>query len=274
MFLRMFRAVVMILCMSAVVWCLYSALPQMFYASVVRSANEPVCGELVIENGNVFAKEAQYDGLLTRAKMKLIEYESDSSEYQHTFVCSDSAQYFRSVSYGKSRSGGIEVVTWDNTRMLSYDDMRDTAEYVLYMMDNLPQSEAIVDLILETCMVQSAFGSEVSVGRYGIFNLDTETVSKVMLWLLTANRPDVYHAVLSLYNDNMSLEENLSCNVPFQTAVVYQLYWMYVPDLQSNVKSGSERALLWRHVMSNDKSVDAVDNYLYTTGKLTAALGK
>ena len=127
-------------------------------------------------------------------------------------------------------------------------------------LPNIRESKHIALLAHETMIVESKLGRYTQ-GGCGIAQLNTASAKETLKWLKTV-RKDVYRTVMSLYKSNRSFAENLKHNVPFSVAVMLEYYWKAAPDLASNTRTLTERAVLWKSVYNTPAGISSAQTYI------------
>lgn len=141
-----------------------------------------------------------------------------------------------------SHKGGEELDS-----QLAYETVRE----VLNTMPNLEKNENLYNLIFETLIVESNVGGSKyeyaakNWRNYGIAQIREDTAEDTLKWLGIV-RPDVKQAVMSFYDDELTMQENLLTNVPFSIAMAAQYYWRAVGDLDANITTLADRAKMWK----------------------------
>lgn len=143
---------------------------------------------------------------------------------------------------------------------ISADMARRTIRAVVLRMPNLKSTPELYALLLETMVVESQLGRHIDC-NYGIAQFTLATAKETMSWLKSV-RPDVYRAVRDLYKSDLSMKDNLTYNVPFSIALMAQYYWRVAPDLQANISTLEDRAVLWKSSYNTPLGLGTVQAYL------------
>lgn len=206
------------------------------------------------------------------------EKDFNSQKYRDTFICIGDPAVLRQALYVEPDMGEIRITTHRGKRYLNYSETRDTVVAVLSSLNNIPTTDDMVNLIIETFITETHFGkadftsAAKRYANYGLGQLRLDTAKETLQWLIWINRRDVYDTIMSYYDESLSMEDNLMYNVPFSIAMTAEVYWRKLPDLASNIKTKIARAIVWKSVYNTQYGLGTVNKYLQRVDEFTATL--
>lgn len=168
-------------------------------------------------------------------------------------------------------------------KRLEEEPLRKTIKAVVLRFPNLRHTKDLQDLLFETMLVESNL---LGISRkqlemynnFGIAQFRMDTAKDTLGWLKHI-RKDVYDVVMDLYEDKLSLKDNLRYNIPFAIAMMAQYYWRIAPDIYPNITTLEKRGILWKSAYNTHKGLGTVNDYKnrvkkYYRNKTTAVASK
>lgn len=164
----------------------------------------------------------------------------------------------RMLRYGTAvKLKPIPIGEWYPKRgVIELDKLESTIREVMRRLPHIRTSNNLVDLILETSMVESHAGKNIigyknrdgkliPSGDCGVFQIRVTTAANTLEWLKTTHE-DVYIAINNFYNQQQDLAWNITHNVPFATALCVTYYWRRDPHrLVHGIGTLAERGAFW-----------------------------
>ena len=158
--------------------------------------------------------------------------------------------YWHSIRYGIAKELKPFIITKYCGKMVKRSDLEKTIRAVFQRLPNIKTSSNLVELIIETCEVETLRGIEskntVS-SATGLFQILPRTARDTLKWL-KINHKDVYRSLMDMYNKKLSLKDNLYYNVPFSIGLSATYYWRMSPNLWKRIDTHEKRAELWANV--------------------------
>lgn len=185
----------------------------------------------------------------------------------YRFYRTKSIDALRNADYGTSDKTPIHIWSHSGGKRLDTKRLITTIDAVLQRMPNVKSSKKFTALILETFLVETDLGLadfEKAANRqrnYGIAQFTMGT-AKDILQYLKKTRKDVYDVVMSMYNDKLSLRDNLVHNTPFSIALCAQLYLRCIPDIHPNIHTVRQRATAWKVYYNSIYGQGTIENYV------------
>lgn len=173
----------------------------------------------------------------------------------------------RDINYGVDNSKPIKVWSHHGGELVDYANLEETTVAVLRRMPNIRTTDELVSLVMETMIVETRLGAHSytyaakNYRNYGIAQLREDTAIDTLKWLKMI-RPDVHKAVYSLYDEKLSMRDNLMSNVPFSIAMCVQYYWRRDVNLQLSSSTLESRAQLWKQQYNTPAGAGTVDKYI------------
>lgn len=141
------------------------------------------------------------------------------------------------------------------------------SETVLEAMPNVQNTQNMVNLILETTMVETDMGEsnfKLTAKRYnnhGIAQFRLDTARFLIDWL-EKNDKEAHESLMKFYMKEKSLSFNVTHNIPFSLALMVQYYKHREPELEKKINSISQRAKLWKSVYNTPAGAGTVSRYV------------
>jgi len=168
-------------------------------------------------------------------------------------------------SYNKEPHGlKYKWVSWKGGVSVDRATFSKVVRIVLDRLPHIKSDENVVNLVVETAISESLGGKFIksSSGDYGILQIKPWIVEDMYKWLQYKHK-DVYAVLQSMYNNKLSMEDNLIQNVPYAIAVCVTEYWRKAgPNFHKHISTMEERAVMWKSVYNTKKGVGTVNCYL------------
>ena len=120
-----------------------------------------------------------------------------------------------------------------------------------------------IELLMETAAVESMGGNYAVPyrlkGQHGVFQITKVTATDTLKWL-NCVKPANFEFIMSFYDNQMSLEENLERNVEFSAALCLAIYKRMAP--RADITNRTNRAKLWKRVYNTALGSGTVEAYL------------
>ena len=156
----------------------------------------------------------------------------------------------------------IPIINHKGGKQLSHNDVKITVNNVISKFNNLKSfdKDNLSALIIETMIVETLVGkskydyASKNYRNYGIVQLREDTV-EWMLSKLERKDIDTYAEIMSFYNYDKSLRENLLTNVQFGIASCVQYYYLRNKNLNENIKTTAARSNQWKKNYNTSKGL-------------------
>lgn len=137
---------------------------------------------------------------------------------------------------------------WEGGKEIEEHKFRNMIRTVLAKIDFIPEHENVVSLVYETARVESKAGlyiRQIKGTALGVYQIEEATYHDMMKWLKF--KPERYAQVMQFYNKRLSLRENLTKNIVFQTVMCALHYYRYYKEkLPVIACSKYSRAKMWK----------------------------
>ena len=149
---------------------------------------------------------------------------------------------------------------------LNYNQLKDTVIYVINKLPNLDASKnRLTDLVLETFIVETHLGKSnyaesAKRNNFGIAQIRADTAEDVLKILRKDKK--TYNELMSFYNFNMSLRDNLLYNVKFSIAMCSEYYYLRNSNLYNEIHTLRHRAKQWKKNYNTYKGAGSVQIYV------------
>lgn len=149
---------------------------------------------------------------------------------------------------------------------LNYNRLKNTVTYVINRLPNLDASKnRLTDLVLETFIVETHLGKSdytksAKRNNFGIAQIRADTAKDVLKILRKDKK--TYRELMSFYNFNMSLHDNLLYNVKFSIAMCSEYYYLRNSNLYNEIYTLRQRAKQWKKNYNTYKGVGSVQIYV------------
>ena len=224
--------------------------------------------KLRLEKQGKIEKEEQIQEQKLEIKNAVLEQNKIISGYAKEIY--NNRSYVKKIPEIKNVNTNIEIWSWKGGKTLNQEKMRNTIKNVLSRLTYLPQSEDMVNLILETAAAESDFGYAVK--QYNgvaesIFQIEPET------WKFceeTLKKVSIrsWQQLRVFYNKKDSEEFNMINNIPYSIARCATVYYIkcgkQLPDL---ITTKEDRALLHKAVYNTVKGKSTVERYISMVDK-------
>lgn len=125
----------------------------------------------------------------------------------------------------------------------------------------LPYSTKVVNMIIETACVESCCGKyikQIKGPACGIFQMEPKTARDIYTNYIVY-RPEYKHYYDKLYNNYLSLEQNLMYNLAFQIFMC-RIFYLRIKDPIPDTKD--KRAEYWKQYYNTKLGKGSVSDYL------------
>ena len=149
---------------------------------------------------------------------------------------------------------------------LNYNKLKNTVIYVINKLPNLDVSKnRLTDLVLETFIVETHLGKSnyaesAKRNNFGIAQIRADTAEDVLKILRKDKK--TYNELMSFYNFNMSLRDNLLYNVKFSIAMCSEYYYLRNSNLYNEIHTLRHRAKQWKKNYNTYKGAGSVQIYV------------
>lgn len=149
---------------------------------------------------------------------------------------------------------------------LNYNKLKNTVIYVINKLPNLDASKnRLTDLVLETFIVETHLGKSnyaesAKRNNFGIAQIRADTAEDVLKILRKDKK--TYNELMSFYNFNMSLRDNLLYNVKFSIAMCSEYYYLRNSNLYNEIHTLRHRAKQWKKNYNTYKGAGSVQIYV------------
>ena len=149
---------------------------------------------------------------------------------------------------------------------LNYNKLKNTVIYVINKLPNLDASKnRLTDLVLETFIVETHLGKSnyaesAKRNNFGIAQIRADTAEDVLKILRKDKK--TYNELMSFYNFNMSLRDNLLYNVKFSIAMCSEYYYLRNSNLHNEIHTLRQRAKQWKKNYNTYKGVGSIQIYV------------
>lgn len=169
----------------------------------------------------------------------------------------------RAQRYGvRTNPKRIAVRQMKNNQVQDSVKLHRTIEAVLPQLPHVRTTPNLVQFVMEIFMAETCLGQYTTgSGQYGLAQFRSRSATHLLNWTKTIH-PDVYESLMSFYNNELSLKDNLISNIPFNIAMCATYFWHRVPDYQERITSVEERAILWKTVYNTRSGKGIVSKYL------------
>lgn len=157
----------------------------------------------------------------------------------------------------------IKVYTHKGGKPISKTQLRSTIAAVATKLSTIPNdNESLHKLIFETATVESRLGADIH-GSNGLGLLQiTPTTAKCFIDRLKKHHPKTHKELMSLYDKDRSLRENLLYNVPFSIGMSMVIYWQRAKSDVLSANSMKDRARIWKKHYNTYKGKGTVKGYI------------
>lgn len=224
----------------------------------------------------VIPKE-QTDAFPKKHKIVLSDNDYSDITYSASFIATRPISELRELVYPVENitKEDIKIKLHKGGEALTVAEVTAIAELVVSQMPNIPHSQHVIDLLIETCATETLVGlceykKSAKRSNYGIAQIRDDT-AKDTLWWLGVIRKDVKEQVMKFYDNSMSLKDNLLYNVHFSLAMCLQIYWRRIPDIVMYADTMEYRAIMWKSVYNTKLGTGTVDDYLTRVNALLAS---
>ena len=140
---------------------------------------------------------------------------------------------------------------------------------MIYVINKLPNLDAsknrLTDLVLETFIVETHLGKSnyaesAKRNNFGIAQIRADTAEDVLKILRKDKK--TYNELMSFYNFNMSLRDNLLYNVKFSIAMCSEYYYLRNSNLYNEIHTLRHRAKQWKKNYNTYKGAGSVQIYV------------
>ena len=151
-------------------------------------------------------------------------------------------------------------------KQLNYSRLKNTVIYVINKLPNLNVSKnRLTDLVLETFIVETHLGKSnyaesAKRNNFGIAQIRADTAEDVLKILRKDKK--TYNELMSFYNFNMSLRDNLLYNVKFSIAMCSEYYYLRNSNLYNEIHTLRHRAKQWKKNYNTYKGAGSVQIYV------------
>ena len=159
----------------------------------------------------------------------------------------------------------IKIWSWKGGKTLDKEKMRHTIRNVVSRLPYLPQSDNMVELILETAAAESDFG--IAVKQYSgiaesIFQIEPATWSWCESTLKKISITS-WQQLRVFYNKKDTEEFNMINNIPYSIARCATVYYIKCGNqLPHLIKTKEDRALLHKAVYNTVEGKSSVERYI------------
>lgn len=176
------------------------------------------------------------------------------------------------VRYVTSDAKPIVIKKWTGGEPMDQIELLKTISAVFQRLPHIKSSAGLKLLVVETMAVESELGRNPVPykGAYGSAQMQLSTAKYLMKWT-KEKHSDVYKSIMSFYDRNLSLKDNLARNVPYQIAMCITYYWHREPNLYAKVDTRLSRGKLWKSEYNTSKGVGTVEKYLQRTSHIEVA---
>ena len=149
---------------------------------------------------------------------------------------------------------------------LNYNKLKNTVIYVINKLPNLDASKnRLTDLVLETFIVETHLGKSnyaesAKRNNFGIAQIRADTAEDVLKILRKDKK--TYNELMSFYNFNISLRDNLLYNVKFSIAMCSEYYYLRNSNLYNEIHTLRHRAKQWKKNYNTYKGAGSVQIYV------------
>ena len=160
----------------------------------------------------------------------------------------------------------IVVWSWKGGNSIKKEQLERTIMAVLLRLPKTTSDYSAVQLLMETCAVETHRGVHVTQLKdgpaRGIYQMEINTIDDTLTWMKKYHK-DQYKAVQVFYNKKESQEWNYRHNVPWQTAMAISYYWRMCGgnDTIKNAVSVDDRASLYKKVWNTHKGATTIATY-------------
>lgn len=159
--------------------------------------------------------------------------------------------------------------TWTHHggKTLNHDEFRELVIAIIRQMPNVRVTKDLVDLIVETAIVETRLGGSTykyaaQRGNYGLMQF-CKGPAKDVLARLEKESQATYDLIMNKwYKKELSLEQNLLTNVPFSVALSVQYYLQRGNNLHKNITTVHQRARMWKRFYNSPAGAGTPEKYV------------
>lgn len=155
-------------------------------------------------------------------------------------------------------------ITWSGGQNISIQSLEELCKIVFKRLPHIKTSKESVALVVETAIAESNGGRIIKSkgGDYGTFQIRISAAKSNLKWL-QENHPDVYKAVISFRNKDLSEGDNLIQNIPYGIAMCITQYWRIAgSQYYKYIDTIEKRGIMWKSAYNTYKGQGTVNAYI------------